>query len=168
MSPKPNNIAVYAGSFDPITLGHLNVIQRGRGLFDRLIVGIGRNIEKGTLFSPEERLDLAKLVTRKMDNVEVYAFSGLAVDFVREVGSTTMLRGIRALTDLASEFTMMLANRQLDEGIETVYLMADEEYAHISSSAIKQITPLADDGRLARFLPREIVAAVREKIQRTT
>lgn len=165
--PSRPRIAVYPGSFDPITLGHLNVIQRGRRLFDRLIVGIGINIDKTALFSPEERIDQVRRVTRHMDNVEVFTFSGLAVDFIREVGADTMLRGIRPLTDLATEFTMMLANRQLDEDIETVFLMADEEYAHISSSAIKQITPLADDARLARFLPEEIIPTVRTKIPRT-
>lgn len=161
-----NRVAVYVGSFDPITLGHLNLIQRSSKLVDRLIVGIGVNAEKSGLFSPAERIDLVKMVTADMPNVDAQTFNGLAVEFVRRVGARVMIRGIRPLTDIAGEFTMMMANRKLDPGIETIFLMADEEYGHVSSSLLKQITPLANDAQLEQFVPAEIIPDVREKIAR--
>jgi pantetheine-phosphate adenylyltransferase len=166
MSDTDSRIAVYTGSFDPLTLGHLSVIRRSARLVDRLIVGIGVNVEKRSLFSPEERLELVQRATSSIANVEVRTFTGLAVKFVRSCGARVMVRGVRPLTDIAAEFTMMMANRHLDPGIETVFLMADEEFAHVSSSLLKQITPLADDEMLARFVPREIIPALRSKIAR--
>ncbi len=157
--------AVYTGSFDPITLGHLNVIERSSRLFDRLIVGIGNNIEKKPLFNLDERLELVTRVTRSMENVDVESFDGLAVDFVRKCEARIMVRGVRPLTDIAAEFTMTMANRQLAEDLETVFLMADAEFAHVSSSLIKQVAPLADDWQLAQFLPAEIIPDLRRKQQ---
>lgn len=156
--------AVYTGSFDPITLGHVNVIERSSRLFDRLIVGIGINVEKTPLFSPEERVELVANATAKFGNVEVRTFAGLAVHFVRQCGAYVMVRGVRPLTDIAGEFTMMMANRHLDPEIETVFLMADEEFSHVSSTLIKQITPLSSDEMLAKFVPVEIIATLRDKI----
>ena len=156
--------AIYTGSFDPITLGHLNVIERASRLTDNLVVGIGHNIEKQSLFTPDERVELVKNSTAHIDNVDVRIFSGLAVKFVRDCGSRVMVRGVRPLTDIAAEFTMMLANRELDSDIETIFLMADQRLAHVSSSLIKQIAPLADDEMLARFVPREIVTELRKKL----
>jgi pantetheine-phosphate adenylyltransferase len=156
--------AVYTGSFDPITLGHLNVIERSSRLVDELIVGIGTNIDKQALFTGDERAELVERVTRPLGNVTVRQFSGLAVTFVREVEARVIIRGVRSLSDMDTEFTMTLANRKLDPGIETVFLMADEEFSHVSSSLIKQITPLADDEHLARFVPREILRDLRLKL----
>ena len=164
MTTSESRIAVYTGSFDPITLGHINVIQRSARLVDRLIVGIGVNVEKSAMFSPEERVELVTKATSQFKNVEVHAFSGLAVQFVRNCGARVMIRGVRPLTDLAAEFTMMMANRHLDPGIETVFLMADEEFAHVSSTLIKQIAALASDEMLARFVPREIIPALRDHL----
>lgn len=164
MGPSSHDVAVYTGSFDPVTLGHRNVIERSSRLFDRLVVGIGTNVEKKPLFSPQERVTLVNKLIIGLDNVEVRAFSGLAVNFVRQCGSRVMIRGVRPMTDIAGEFTMMMANRQLDPDIETVFLMADEEFAHVSSSLIKQITPLATDEMLARFVPKEIIPELREKM----
>ena len=146
--------AVYTGSFDPITLGHLNVIERSSRLVDELIVGVGTNIDKQALFTADERVELVERVTKPLGNVEVRQFSGLAVQFVRECKARVIIRGVRSLSDMDTEFTMTLANRKLDPGIETVFLMADEEFSHVSSSLIKQITPLATDEELARFVPR--------------
>jgi pantetheine-phosphate adenylyltransferase len=159
--------AVYTGSFDPITLGHLNVIARSSRLVDRLIVGIGTNIDKQALFSADERAELVQRVTAPLGNVDVRQFSGLAVQFVRECDARVIIRGVRSLSDMDTEFTMTLANRKLDPGIETVFLMADEEFSHVSSSLIKQITPLADDDHLARFVPREIIPDLRAKLSGT-
>jgi pantetheine-phosphate adenylyltransferase len=140
------------------------VIQRAASLVDRLVIGIGINLEKTPLFTPEERADLVRSSTAEIPNIDVHFFTGLAVEFVRQVGSRVMIRGVRPLTDISGEFTMAMANRHLDPSIETVFLMADEEFAHVSSSLLKQITPLASDEMLARFVPRSIIAALRAKL----
>ena len=158
-------VAVYTGSFDPITLGHLNVIERSAKLVDQLIIGIGINIEKSGLFDPDERIDLVRRVTSHLENVEVRPFDGLAVNFVLDCDARVMIRGVRPLTDIAAEFTMMMANRRLNDELETVFLMADGDYAHVSSTLIKQIAPLADDEQLAKFVPAEIVPALRRKMK---
>jgi pantetheine-phosphate adenylyltransferase len=157
-------IAVYTGSFDPITLGHLNVIERSARIVNRLVIGIGINSEKLGLFSPDERQELVERVTAHIPNLEVRQFEGLAVDFVKACKARVMIRGVRPLTDIAAEFTMMMANRQLNEELETIFLMADGEFAHVSSTLIKQITPLANDEQLARFVPPSIIADIRAKL----
>ena len=156
--------AVYTGSFDPITLGHLNVIERSDRLMDELIVGVGINVDKQSLFTAEERVELIERVTRHLPGVRVKWFTGLAVHFVRECNARVIIRGVRSLTDMESEFTMTLANRKLDPTIETVFLMADDTFSHVSSSLIKQITPLAGDEELARFVPAEIIPDLRAKL----
>ena len=164
MTESSTRIAVYTGSFDPITLGHLNVIERSSRLVDKLVVGVGVNIEKPSLFTPEERVKLVQRATESLTNVEVREFQGLAVTFVRECGAEVIIRGVRSLTDMEDEFTMTLANRQLDPGIETVFLMSDAEFSHVSSSLIKQIAPLAGDEELARFVPRLVIPDLRRKM----
>ncbi len=161
---KPRT-AVYTGSFDPITLGQLNVIERGSRLVDWLFVGIGTNVEKTGLFSPQERQDMVSTATAHLANVEVRIFEGLAVNFVHACDAHVMIRGIRPLTDMSSEITMMLANRELDPDIETVFLMADQQFAHVSSSLIKQISPLASDKKLAKFIPASIIPQLRAKLR---
>ncbi|MEM6329151.1 MAG: pantetheine-phosphate adenylyltransferase [Planctomycetota bacterium] len=156
--------AIYTGSFDPITLGHLNVIERSSTLVDELIVGVGINAEKRSLFTAEERVELIRRVTAGIDNVTVRPFTGLAVRFVRECDARVIIRGVRSLSDMEAEFTMTLANRKLDPAIETVFLMADDEFSHVSSSLIKQITPLAGDAEIARFVPAAIVEDLRAKL----
>lgn len=158
--------AVYTGSFDPITLGHLNVIERGSRLVEKLIVGIGINTEKSGLFAPDERMELVSRVTGHLANVEVRTFQGLAVDFVKNCDSRVMIRGVRPLTDIAGEFTMMMANRQLDDQLETIFLMADGDFAHVSSSLIKQITPLSTDVQLSKFVPAQIIPDLRARLAR--
>jgi pantetheine-phosphate adenylyltransferase len=158
--------AVYTGSFDPITLGHLNVIERSSRLCDELIVGVGTNIDKQPLFTADERAELVERVTKPLGNVRVKQFSGLAVQFVRECQARVIVRGVRSLSDMDTEFTMTLANRKLDPSIETVFLMADEEFSHVSSSLIKQITTLASDEELARFVPQAIIPDIRAKLDR--
>ena len=156
--------AVYTGSFDPITLGHLNVIRRSSRLVDRLVVGVGINMEKQSLFTPDERIELIQRATTAIQNVEVRSFTGLAVKFVRECGASVMIRGVRPLTDIAAEFTMMMANRKLDPDIESVFLMSDEEFSHVSSSLIKEIAALASDEKLSKFVPSEIISDIRAKL----
>lgn len=164
MAATGQRVAVYTGSFDPITLGHLNVIQRGSRLFDRLIVGIGVNAEKQALFSTEERTELIRSVTCDLPNIEIRPFYGLAVSFVHECQARIMIRGIRPLTDIPAEFTMMLANRELDPDVETVFLMADQSLVHVSSALIKQIVPFADDQMLSRFVPRQAIPLLRQRL----
>ena len=156
--------AVYTGSFDPITLGHLDVIDRASRIFEAIIVGVGINPDKQPMFSLEERVGLVRASVAHLPNVRVELFSGLSVAFVREQGAHVLLRGVRSLTDIEAEFTMTLANRKLDAAIETVFLMADAQYSHISSSLLKQITPLAGDEALLQFVPPPVVRMLREKL----
>lgn len=160
-----SRVAVYTGSFDPVTLGHLHIIKRAAPLFDELVIGIGFNADKKSLFDPQERASMVETVTGDLQNVRAEIFSGLAVDFVRSLGARVMVRGIRPLTDIAGEFTMMMANHQLDPNIETVFLMADERFAHVSSSLLKQIAALSDDDeQLKKFVPEQIIASLRNKL----
>jgi len=156
--------AVYTGSFDPITVGHQNVIQRSSRLVERLIVGVGINAQKSALFTPEERCELIRASIPELTNVDIRIFRGLAVTFVRDCGAQVMIRGVRPLTDIDAEFTMTSANRQLDPHVETVFLMSDPSFSHVSSSLIKQIAHLADDEQLAKFLPLPIIHRVRERL----
>src|SRR5262249_13643168 len=129
----PSRTAVFTGTFDPITLGHLDVIRRGRLLFEHLVVGIGVNPNKMSLFNVEERVAMARQVVSLYPNVSVQAFEGLTVHYVRRIGARVILRGLRTLSDMEYEFGMTLTNQRLDPTIETVFLMADGEYSHVSS-----------------------------------
>lgn len=164
MMAESERIAVYPGSFDPITLGHLNVVERASRLFDRLIVGVGVNAEKTPLFDAEERRRLIQEATEHLPNIEIRLFTGLAVEFVKSCNARVMVRGVRPITDIQAELTMMMANRRLAPDVETLFMIADGELAHVSSSLIKQIAPLTGDAELSRFLPRNVVAALRAKI----
>ena len=158
-----HRVAVYTGVFDPIHLGHLDVIERGSRLFDRLVVGVGNNPEKSPFFPIEERVQLITRVVAPYANVEVQPFTGLAVRFVRQVGARVMLRGLRTLSDMEYEFTMSLMNLNLDPMIETVFLMAKEEFSHVSSSLLRQIATL--EGDLSKFLPPEVDEALRRRVK---
>ena len=162
MPPLDNRLAVYTGTFDPLHLGHLDIIRRGSRTFDRLIVGVGINPEKAPFFSLTERVELTRKVIARFGNVTVEPFEGLAVSFVRKVGARVMLRGLRTTTDMENEFTMSLMNASLDAEIETVFLMAKETYSHLSSSLLKQIASFG--GNLANFVPAEICATVMERV----
>jgi pantetheine-phosphate adenylyltransferase len=158
-----NRIAVYTGVFDPIHRGHLDVIRRGSKVFDKLVVGVGINPEKTPYFSLEERVELIKQVVANLDNVIVLPFTGLAVHFVRQVGASVMLRGLRTLSDMEYEFTMSLTNLALDSEIETIFLMAKEEYSHVSSTLIRQIATFKGD--VDKFVPVEVKNALLRKIR---
>jgi pantetheine-phosphate adenylyltransferase len=168
--PDPSRRAVFTGMFDPITLGHLDVIRRGMLLFDHLVVGIGVNPNKAALFSIDERVALARQVVAPFGNVSVEAFEELTVQFVRRIGARVILRGVRTLSDMEYEFGMSLTNHRLDPSIETVFLMADGEYSHISSSLIKQVARYGGAAALELFVPPEliepIVAKMREERER--
>jgi len=163
---KPSS-AVYVGSFDPMTLGHLDIIRRASRIFDRVTVGIGINPDKNTLFSSSDRVDMCRASVKDLSNVDVRTFDGLAVEFVRICGSRILLRGVRTLTDIEAEFTMTLTNRVLDQEIESVFLMSAERYAHISSSLIKQIAKMSKDDvrrRLQDFVPAPVIEPLISKL----
>ena len=168
MQPRrtdPYRTAVFAGTFDPLTLGHLDVIRRGRMLFEGLIVAIGINPNKTALFDIEERVDLARKVVAPFPNVSVEAFEELTVQYVRRVGARVILRGLRTLTDMEYEFGMTLTNHRLDPSIETVFLMADGEYSHVSSTLIKQIARFGGVEALDRFVPRELIEPIMARMR---
>jgi pantetheine-phosphate adenylyltransferase len=164
MSTNPGHgTAVYTGVFDPVHLGHLDIIRRGCRIYDRLVVGVGINPEKATFFSTEERVQLLQRVLAKLTNVEVRPFHGLAVRFVRDVGARIMLRGLRTLSDMEYEFTMSLTNLNLDPEIETVFLMAKETYTHISGTLLRQIATFGGD--LDHFVPPEVKSALQARVR---
>lgn len=156
-------IAVFTGMFDPMTLGHLDVIKRGRRIFDQLVVGIGVNPNKQAMFHVEERVELARRVVAPFENVRVESFEGLAVHYVRSIGAGVILRGVRTLSDMEYEFAMSLTNARLDPGIETVFLMADGEYSHVSSSLIRQIAEFGGGESLGLFVPEQCVEPILTK-----
>ncbi len=159
--------AVYVGSFDPMTLGHLDIIRRASRIFEHVTVGIGINPDKNTLFSSVDRLAMCQASVSELPNVDVRTFDGLAVEFVRQCGSRILLRGVRTLTDIEAEFTMTLTNRVLDQEIESVFLMSAERFAHISSSLIKQIAKMAREdvrARLKDFVPFPVIEPLIRKL----
>lgn len=162
MSPN-RHLAVYTGTFDPVHLGHLDLIERGSKVFDQVVVGVGVNPDKAPLFSPEERVELLRQVVKPFPNVAVQAFHGLAVAFVKSLGARVMIRGLRTTSDMEAEFTMSLMNSSLDPTIETIFLMAREPHAHLSSSLLKQIARFGGD--LSGFLPPVVRAALEAKEQ---
>ena len=137
--------AIYPGSFDPITNGHLDVIERARKLFDEVVVAVAHNDEKQPLFSLEDRLDLLHATAGKIDNVRIAEFRGLLVEFAKEEKAGAVIRGLRAISDFEFEFQMALMNRKLDAGVETIFLMPKEEYTYLSSRIVKEIARLGGD-----------------------
>ncbi|MGL4943424.1 MAG: pantetheine-phosphate adenylyltransferase [Thermoguttaceae bacterium] len=160
-----SHLAVYPGSFDPFTLGHLNIVERVAPLFDRLVIGVGINREKRAWFSGDLRAELIRRSTGHIPNIDVRTYEGLTVRFVREMGAKIMVRGVRPITDIQAELTMMMANRRLAPDVETLFLVADGELAHVSSSLIKEIEPVADEATLRSFLPEPVVTAVLQRQQ---
>ncbi len=134
-----DRVAIYPGSFDPPTNGHLDIVERSSRLFDRVVVGVGRNLAKKTVFTADERIQLMREACAKYRNVEVKAFDALQVEFARASGASFVVRGIRALSDFEFEFEMANMNRRLDAGIEMVYLMTAPEYLFVSASRVKEL-----------------------------
>lgn len=158
---KNNNIAVYPGSFDPITNGHLDIIKRSARIYDKLIVAVLLNVEKKCIFSLEERVELTKRVTKNLDNVEVIFFEGLLVDFVKQNNSNVIIKGLRTVQDFEYEFQMALMNSKLDPDIETVFMMTSSSYSYVSSSAVKQVAKFG--GNLEGLVPSELIKDVLDK-----
>ena len=158
--------AIFPGSFDPLTMGHLDVIQRSVDLFDEIIIAVLNNPEKHPMFSPEERCAMIEETLREVDSGEcrllVDSFSGLTADYAKRKNATAIVRGIRAVSDYEYELRMALMNRRLEPEIETVFLMAAEEYSYVSSNLIKQVFTLG--GRVEGLVPKLIEAKMREKL----
>jgi pantetheine-phosphate adenylyltransferase len=157
-----STLAVYPGSFDPLTNGHVDIILRGARLFDRIIVAILVNAEKSPLFSMEERVDIARSVFKDHASVEVDTFDGLLVDYVERRKAQAIVRGLRAVSDFEFEFQMALMNQRLNSRIETVFMMPAEQYTYISSRLIKEVFKLG--GRVNGLVPELVEQRLREKV----
>lgn len=154
-------IAVYPGSFDPVTNGHLDIIERAARQYDQLVVAVASDNYKTSVFSVDERIDMLKRATVHVDNVKVESFSGMLVNYVVERGAGAVVRGLRAVTDFEYEFQMALMNRKLDKRVETVFFMTSNEYIFTSSSLIKQVASLG--GMPEGLVPSFVEAALRSK-----
>jgi pantetheine-phosphate adenylyltransferase len=153
--------AIYAGSFDPITLGHLDIIQRGASIFDQLVVGVYDRPEKQLLFSTEERVRMAQQAVAKLKNVRVQSYSGLTVDFAKRVGAQVMVRGLRMSSDFEREFEMAMMNKKLAPELELVCFMASLQYQFLSSSLLKEVAELG--GCLEEMVPDHVAKALSRK-----
>ena len=155
-------IGIYAGSFDPITLGHLDIIKRASRITKRLIIAVLNNNAKKPAFSVEERLELIRKVTKDIPNVEVMSFSGLTVDFAREQNANVLVRGLRAVTDFEYELQIAQLNHKLNPDVDTIFLTTSVEYSYLSSSIVKEIASYGGDIR--QFVPEEVVEDVYNKL----
>ena len=157
-------VALYPGSFDPLTLGHVDIIERGSSLFDTIIVAVLENIEKTPMFTVEERLEMIGETFAKLDNVEADSFSGLLVDYAAKRNATTIVRGIRAISDFEYEFQMALMNRRLAPSIETVFMMPAEEYSYVSSRLVKEVATLG--GNITGLVPQGVEKRLYERARK--
>lgn len=156
-------VAVYPGSFDPVTLGHLDVMKRSAALVDELVVGVLHNNKKNPLFSVEERVKILMQVTKDISNIRVEAFSGLSIDFVRKCNAQFLVRGLRAITDFEYELQMAQTNRIMAPDIDTIFLTTSLEYAYLSSSTVKEVALYGGD--ISKFVPEIVVDAVEAKMK---
>jgi pantetheine-phosphate adenylyltransferase len=154
-------IAIYPGTFDPVTNGHLDILERALKLFDRVIITVAWNTTKNPFFTEEERIILLRQVTKHYKNVEVDSFRGLLVDYVRQRKAIAVVRGLRAMTDFEYELQMALMNRKLDEKMETVFLMPTEKYTYLSSNVVREIARLGGD--VSKFVPPVVLKALQQK-----
>jgi pantetheine-phosphate adenylyltransferase len=157
------NIAVYPGTFDPITYGHLDIIERASGLFDKVIVTIALNSNKKPLFSKNERKDMIKSVTKKFKNIEVDSFDGLLVDYALKKKASAIIRGLRAVSDFEYEFQMSLTNRKLAPEMNTIFLMPHEKYTYLNSSLVKELAKFK--GKINCFVPDYVRKKLEEKFR---
>jgi len=160
---RSERIALFPASFDPVTNGHLDIIRRSLKVFDRLIVGIAHNVAKSGTFRVEERLDILRSVLGDEPRIEITAFEGLLVDFCRRTGASIVIRGLRAMSDYEYEFEMALMNKHLNPDVETVFMMASQEYLYVSSSRLKELVRFG--GEVSDFVPPLVEKRLREKLQ---
>jgi len=152
---------IYPGSFDPLTNGHLDLIQRAAKLFDRVVVAVASNEQKKPLFGPKERLEMVKTVVKDFQNVEADVFDGLLVHYVQRIGGQAIIRGLRAVSDFEFEFQLALMNRKLAHQIETIFMMPKDTYTFLSSRIVKEIARLGGD--VSSFVPESVCKALRQK-----
>lgn len=157
-------IGVYPGTFDPVTNGHLDIIKRSSHLFDKLYILVANNINKNTLFSTEERINLLKEVVKEFDNIEVVTSPLLTVEFAKSVDANVMIRGLRMVSDFEYELQMATLNKHLDENIETVFIMSSHEYSFLSSSSVKEIAKFG--GNISPFVSKNVEVALRNKFKK--
>ncbi len=160
----PERIGIYPGTFDPITRGHLDIIERGLKLFDILIVAVAENLAKAPLFDVDERLEIIGREIKKYRNVRLESFDCLLIDYVKRKKASTVLRGLRVISDFEYEFQMALTNRKLAPGIETVFMMTSERYATVSSRLIKEIARLGGD--VSEFVSPAVAKRLKEKFEK--
>jgi pantetheine-phosphate adenylyltransferase len=153
--------AIFPGTFDPVTLGHLDIVRRGRGIFDRILVAVARQREKQVLFSVEERVQMIQEATTDLDGIEVESFEGMLVDFARARSARAVIRGLRVISDFEYEFQMALMNRRLDDQIESVFLMPSERYIYLNSTVVREIARLG--GPIEGFVPPGVARRLRER-----
>ena len=158
-------IGIYPGTFDPITRGHADVIARSLHVVQQVVVAVAPNPRKAPLFDLKERVELAKIATQDLPGVVVEPFDGLLVDYVRRRGAQAIIRGLRAVSDFEHEFQMALLNRKLDQNLETMFLMASEEYSYLTSSMVKEVASVG--GPLHHFLHPEVAERLKTQIRRT-
>ena len=156
-------IAVYPGSFDPVTHGHMDIIRRSASVFDKLIVGVLRNKSKNPLFTVQERVKMIQEVTSDIENVQVVDFDGLLIDFVHKVGAKAIVRGLRAVTDFEYELQMSLTNKVIAPDVETVFLTTNLQYSYLSSSIVKEIASY--NGDISHFVDKRVEKAIQDKMK---
>jgi len=155
------SIGLYPGTFDPITLGHIDIVARASKIFEKVVVVISENPTKNCLFSPNERLEFARECLKNCQNVEVIKYKGLVIDAVKKTGASTIIRGLRALSDFDYEFQMAFTNRQLDKNVETIFFMPSAKYTYLSSSLVRQLSQFGGD--IDNFVAPVVAEALREK-----
>ncbi len=161
MAEQKKKIAIYPGTFDPVTFGHLDVLSRASLLFDEVIISVSESSSKKTLFSVNERIKLISKEVSEIDNVRVESFNGLLVSYAKSVKANVIIRGLRDISDFEYEFQMALTNRKLNPDIETVFLMTGEKYSYISSSLVREIATLGAD--VTSFVPALVAAEIKKK-----
>ena len=159
---KRSNIAVYPGTFDPVTYGHVDIIKRAARIYEKVVVAVAHNEDKNPLFNVEERVSMLKDSVKGLANVVVDDFNGLAVEYVRNKGSRVMIRGLRMISDFEYEFQMALTNRKLSEDVETIFMMPNERYSYISSKLMKEAARLGAD--VKNFIPKKVQVLLKRKL----
>ena len=156
--------AVYPGTFDPVTFGHLDVIKRVAALYDKVYIAVAHSTHKAPLFTEDERAEMLREATSEFENVEVETFKNLAVDYVKKKKSRVMVRGLRMISDFEYEFQMALTNRKLEPEIETVFMMPNESYSYLSSRLIKEVAAMGAD--ISKFVPENVEKKLKEKLEK--
>ncbi|MCA9401041.1 MAG: pantetheine-phosphate adenylyltransferase [Candidatus Omnitrophica bacterium] len=164
MQTDKDNIAIYPGTFDPVTYGHLDIMTRATRIFDKVIIAVAQNVPKHPLFNDQERIEMLKEVTADNANIEIKLFKGLVIDFAHQEGVNVLIRGLRMISDFEYEFQMALTNRRLASDIETVFLMPSEGCSFLSSTLIREAATLGGD--ITSFVPETVAKKLLEKLQR--